>query len=84
MDNNETINEISNNIEADCIQTIHSLYEKYADNPYMLSKTKNLICNQLPNILANILKTHEDRQIRFEKMTIEQDGFIQSFFNNIL
>ena len=82
MDNNETINEISNNIETDCIQTIHSLYEKYADNPYMLSKTKNLICNQLPNILANILKTHEDRQIRFEKMTIEQDGFIQSFFNN--
>jgi len=78
-------NEISNSNtdnENNCIQTVKSLYEKYADNPYMLSKTKNLLCNQLPNILANILKTHEDRKIHFEKMSIEQDGFIQSFFNN--
>ena len=61
---------------------IQELYTKYQDNPYMLSKMRHLIQNQLSNILDNILKTHEANQQRFEVMSIEKDAFIESFLNN--
>ena len=60
---------------------IHTIYEKYRDNPYMLSKTHHLLCNQLTNMLDNIWKTHEQNQQRFEEMSIEKDAFIDSFLN---
>jgi hypothetical protein len=62
--------------------TVDFLYAKYASNPYMLSKAHNYICNQLPTILDNIRQAHEDRAIRIEEMTNDQDAFIQSFLNN--
>ena len=63
------------------IDTINSLYEKYANDPYMSDKTHNYICNQLPNILENIKRLHLERVARIEELSIEQDAFIHSFLN---
>lgn len=61
---------------------VNALYEKYQDNPYMLSKTRHLLCNQLTNMLDNILKTHETQQQHFEVMSIEKTAFVESFLNS--
>jgi hypothetical protein len=61
---------------------INGLYQKYQDDPYMLSKTKHLLCNQLSNMLDNIEKTHEANQQRFEVMNIEKTAFVETFLNN--
>ena len=66
--------------ESDII--IHGLYEKYRDDPYMLSKTRHLVCNQLSNMLDNISKTHEANELRFDEMSIEKDAFVESFLND--
>jgi hypothetical protein len=58
------------------------LFEKYRDDPYMLSKTHNYVCNQLPNILENLRIQHEQRVSRIEELTNEQESFILSFLNN--
>jgi len=64
------------------INTINAIYDKYENNPYMLSKTNNYIINQLPTILDNINTTHIERQQRIEELTQNQDQFIESFLNN--
>jgi len=64
------------------INTINAIYNKYENNPYMLSKTNNYIINQLPTILDNINNTHIERQQRIEELTQNQDQFIESFLNN--
>jgi hypothetical protein len=76
---NENINLIEKKQVA--IDTINTLYEKYADDPYMSEKTHNYICNQLPNILENIKRVHLERVTRMEELSIEQDAFIHSFLN---
>ena len=60
---------------------INSLYDLYANDPYMLAKTHTYICNQLPNILENIKRVHIERVNHAEEMLSEQDAFIQSFLN---
>jgi len=66
--------------ESDII--IHGIYEKYRNDPYMLSKTRHLLCNQLSNMLDNIFKTHEANELRFDEMSIEKDAFVESFLND--
>ena len=73
IDKNDKIDE--------CIFNITSLFQKYKDNDYMFMKTYHYICNQLPNILENIQKNHEERMFRMETMTEEQDSFIEYFLN---
>ena len=63
------------------IEIINELHAKYAENPYMLSRTYNYIL-QLPNLLENINKTHVENQQRIDEMTQEQELFIKSFLNN--
>jgi len=58
---------------------IEHLFEKYRDDPYMLSKTHNYVTFQLPHILNNLKKEHEERIQRMEDLTIEQYSFIESF-----
>ena len=77
-DNQDLISKYSD----ESIDVIHGIYEKYKDNPYMLSKTRHLICNQLSNMLDNILKTHDANELRFEELSIEKDAFVESFLNN--
>lgn len=74
--------EIQNNSQKqEAQQLIYSIYDHYANDPYMLAKTHSYICNQLPNILENIKRVHLERVNRMEEMTNEQDAFIQSFLN---
>lgn len=68
--------------KQDAINTILSLYEKYENNPYMLSKTQHYIKNQLPQILETMNTTHIERQARIEELSQNQDQFIESFLNN--
>lgn len=63
-------------------QVIQDLFTKYADNPYMLERTNNYICNQLPALLENMKTNHEERVQRIEVMTNDQDRFIESFLTN--
>jgi len=63
-------------------KTIEDLYAKYASDPYMLSKTHNYVCFQLPTILENMKKSHEERQQRNEHLSLEQDSFIHTFLNS--
>jgi len=73
---NETINKIK---ESHAI--IDEIFHKYANNPYMISRTHNYIQKLLPNILENIKITHEQRVSRIENLTNEQEQFIESFLN---
>jgi len=61
---------------------VQTIYEKYENNPHMLVKTHSYIVTQLPVILENIRQTHEQRLLRIEAMTQDQDSFIESFLNN--
>ena len=61
---------------------IQEIYAKYAENKYMLNRAHNYICEQLPITLENMQKNHEQRQLRIEELTHEQDYFIQSFLTN--
>lgn len=63
------------------VQTIQELYSKYQSDPYMLSKTHNYICFQLPTILENMKKTYEERQQRNDELSNEQDSFIKTFLS---
>jgi hypothetical protein len=65
----------------DATLTIQQIYEKYADDPYMLNRVHGYICH-LPHIFENMKKAHHRRQARMEELIFEQDLFIQSFLNN--
>jgi hypothetical protein len=68
-------------LESDCINTIKSLLEKYANNEYILQRIKNHVITCLPNTLENELKTHEERVNRTNYLTNEQQLFIQVFLS---
>lgn len=61
---------------------IDNLHDLYKEDEYMSQKLHSYICNQLPNIFANMKQTHEQRVARIEELTGEQDAFIHSFLNN--
>uniref|UniRef100_A0A6C0K0U2 Uncharacterized protein n=1 Tax=viral metagenome TaxID=1070528 RepID=A0A6C0K0U2_9ZZZZ len=72
------IENTSNKI-TDAHRVIDELFTKYANNPYMLERTYNYICQQLPNQLEVLDRTHELRISRIEELTVEQHAFITEF-----
>jgi len=76
------LNELYETKKRAAIATVEAQYEKYRSDPYMLLKTNNYICNQLPTILENMKRTQVERANRMEEMTNDQDLFIQTFLNN--
>lgn len=64
------------------ITTIHNLFEKYKEDPYLSAKLHHILCNQLPTMLETIARTKIERQQRIEDLTQEQEGFIQSFLHS--
>ena len=54
-------------------ETISSLVNKYQDNEYMQEKLANYIIHQLPIVMGNIWKSHENRKIRMTDLTNEQE-----------
>lgn len=71
-----------NEAELDEFATIQQLVAKYADNPYMTTRLKNYICNQLPTIVDTMASNHQQRIARTEELTVEYDSFIKTFLNN--
>jgi len=61
---------------------VESIYLKYKNDPYMLSKTHVFICNQLPNVLENMHQNHEERATRLEEVNKAQKIFVDGFLNN--
>ena len=74
--------DINNSFINYSIDSVHNCFNKYRNNPYMLSKIHHVVCNQLPNMLLNIEKEYLERQHRLEELTSEHDCFIQSFLTN--
>lgn len=48
----------------------------------MTSKINTYICEQLPAIFENMDRLHNERIIRIQELSAEQDVFIQCFLNN--
>ncbi len=63
-------------------QVVADIYEKYKTDEYMFQKAHYYICNQLPIVLENMKRTHEQSQIRIRELENEQDTFIQTFLNH--
>jgi hypothetical protein len=78
-----TLTKATNNdrlIEQSC-ETIEGLYEKYANDLYMISKIHHYISHQLPNLLENLKQMREKSIRRAEDHTIEQEKFITTYLN---
>ena len=58
---------------------IDQIFKKYENDPYMKMRSYNYICFQLPQLLDNIKKDHEQRIQRIEDLTNEQSSFVNSF-----
>jgi len=61
---------------------IDDLYDRYKENEYMTSKMSTYICEQLPAVFENMDRIHNERVIRIQELSAEQDVFIQCFLNN--
>ncbi len=78
----ENINTINvDDLKTKCFASITELFEKYKDHEYMLQRINTHIVNYLPNALSNECKQHEDRLIRNNYLTNEQQVFIQVFLS---
>jgi hypothetical protein len=60
-------------------KVIDEIFKKYENNSYMLTRSYNYICSQMPIILDNIEKEHNQRIQRIEHLNNEQDIFIRTF-----
>jgi len=72
---------MANEFKAKCYESVTELYQKYAENDYMLQRIYNHIVNYLPNTLENEYKNFEQRQNRNSYLTNEQQVFIQVFLS---
>jgi|UniRef100_A0A6C0CUY0 hypothetical protein len=64
-----------------CIENIHSLFDKYNDNVYMMQRLQYHLLNILPSTLENEDKNHVKRQERANFLSNEQKIFIQVFLS---
>ena len=62
-------------------QTINQLYEKYREDPYMISKIHHYLQIHLPILLENTVNTRKQNAERIEDLSLEQEQFIQTFLN---
>ena len=61
---------------------VNEIFEKYESNSYMYQKINTYFCNQIANMFENMNESHNQRVIRYNELTNEQDTFIQRFLNN--
>ena len=78
---NANININIDDLKINCFNAITELFEKYKDHEYMLQRINTHVVNYLPNSLSNECKQHEDRLIRNNFLTNEQQVFIQVFLS---
>ena len=56
------------------------LYNRYKDSPYMLNRLQTFITN-LPNLLDAENKRYEERVLRMNELTMEQDNFFKVYLS---
>ena len=78
---NTNTNINSDDLKTNCFDAVTKLFEKYKDHEYMLQRIHTHVVNYLPNSLSNECKQHEDRLIRNNYLTNEQQVFIQVFLS---
>jgi hypothetical protein len=61
--------------------SIDQMYDKYQEDPYMISKINHYLQKQLPILLENTKNTREQNIQRIEDLSLEQEQFIQSFLH---
>lgn len=64
-----------------CLQSLETLFEKYDNDEYMLTRLQNHLIHYFPKVLENEQKNHERRQNRMNYLTNEQQIFIQVFLS---
>ena len=69
--------------EEKCIENIHSLFDKYKDNTYMMQRLQFHLLTILPSTLENEDKNHIKRQERATFLSNEQKVFIQVFLSKV-
>lgn len=67
---------------SESFEIIGELFEKYKDEPYMIQRMNQYICNRLPKIFDSFKNNYDINQIHEEEMQINQELFIQNFFND--
>jgi len=61
---------------------IDELYQKYSADEQVFPKMHNYICFRIPLIIEEMKRVNEERRIRNEQLTADQDTFIQAFLAN--
>lgn len=64
-----------------CFENIHSLFDRYNDNAYMIQRLQYHLLNILPSTLENEDKNHVKRLERTNFLSHEQKIFIQVFLS---
>jgi hypothetical protein len=59
--------------------TITEIFQQYENDPYMVQRVQNYICNQLPGVFRNMADARIQRVVRTEELTVEYGAFIQTF-----
>lgn len=62
------------------IQSTMNLFFKYDNNPYVLHRLETYLTN-LPTLLENENKKHNERIMRINELTMEQDNFYKVFLS---
>ena len=63
-------------------KTIEGLYAKYSDDPQIFAKMHNYVCFRLPALIEDMKRAGDERRLRNEFLSTEQDAFICSFLND--
>lgn len=63
------------------VATVTELKQKYAHDSFLHSKIEHYICNQLPMLLESMDKSRNERIVRHDEMSAEQETFIRTFLN---
>lgn len=59
--------------------TITEIFQQYENDPYMVQRVQNYICNQLPGVFRNMADARIQRAVRAEELTVEYGAFIHTF-----
>ena len=75
----ENINNLEQ-IQTQVFNTVLELHNKYKDSQYMINRLQTFITN-LPNLLDAEHKKYEERVLRMNELTMEQDNFFKVYLS---
>lgn len=63
-------------------KTLEDIYIKYSGDPQIFAKMHNYVCFRLPGVIDEMKRASDERRVRNEYLSTEQDTFITSFLND--